>query len=387
MRVAWRHRDRLGDLADWLLVIILAGWALYDVWSSGDRSIDRAAGTALVLAVIIPLAWRRRFPLAVVSVVYASLLVGTVAFDRVGTSFQPVVAAVMALYSLAAYGGGRQQLLGAAGAAAAVGTVQALVALRGDDPGVPGFDLLLVAAFLVGRVRRWQWLDSVRLRGRAAELEREREEKARAAVAEERGRIARELHDLVAHAASVIVVQARAGRRALPDEPHLARESFDAIEATGRQALEEMRRLVGLLRKDDEELALAPQPSLRHLDSLLAHVSEAGLPVQVEIQGEPKQLPPGVDLAAYRIIQEALTNAIKHAGPASAQVVLRYHPEELQVEIVDTGAGVGAEDGAGHGLVGMRERVSLYGGQLEAGRRDGEGFAVRARLPLGSTRP
>jgi signal transduction histidine kinase len=147
-----------------------------------------------------------------------------------------------------------------------------------------------------------------------------------------------------------------------------------------------MRRLLGMLRRDDEEIALAPRPSLRNLAALAAQVEEAGLPVDLSVEGEPIELPPGVDLSAYRIVQEALTNALKHAGPATARVVVRYRKNDLELEIADTGPGADATDGEGHGLLGMRERVSLYGGKIEAGPRDGGGFAVRARLPLDSER-
>lgn len=218
------------------------------------------------------------------------------------------------------------------------------------------------------------------------DLEQEREEKARAAVAEERARIARELHDVVAHAISVIVLQARGGRRSLATDPADARAALDTIEEVGTQALAEMRRLLGMLRRDDAEIARAPQPSLRYLDTLAAQMREAGLPVDLAVEGEPIELPPGVDLSAYRIVQEALTNALKHAGPATARVVVRYGRDDLELEIADSGPGAAASNGEGHGLVGMRERVSLYGGRLEAGPRDGGGFAVSARLPLDSSR-
>jgi signal transduction histidine kinase len=161
---------------------------------------------------------------------------------------------------------------------------------------------------------------------------------------------------------------------------------LDTIEATGSAALAEMRRLLGMLRRDDDEIVLAPQPSLRHLDALAAQIREAGLPVELSVEGDPVDLPPGIDLSAYRIVQEALTNALKHAGPATARVVVRYGENDLELEVADTGVGAGQGDGAGQGLVGMHERVSLYGGKIEAGPRDGGGFAVRARLPLDSER-
>jgi signal transduction histidine kinase len=248
------------------------------------------------------------------------------------------------------------------------------------------FALVVGGPWAAGRAIRYRRLSERRLERRATTAEREREERARAAVAEERTRIARELHDVVAHAISIIVVQARGGRRSLDDEPEEAREAFDAIEATGAQALDEMRRLLGLLRRDDAEFALAPQPSLASLPALAAQVSEAGLPVEVSIEGERRELPPGVDLSAFRIVQEALTNALKHAGPATARVLVRYGSDELELEILDTGAGAAASDDGGHGLVGMRERATLYGGEVTTGRRSSGGFGVRVRLPLPADR-
>jgi signal transduction histidine kinase len=267
----------------------------------------------------------------------------------------------------------------------------AVGALAGDpegaDLGSYVFFLLLVGGpWLAGRAIRHRRLSERSLEARAVAAEREREERARAAVAEERVRIARELHDVVAHALSVIVVQARGGRRSIAGQPEEAREAFDSIEATGREALAEMRRLLGMLRRDDEALALSPQPSLRYLDALVAQVSEAGLPVELSVEGQAADLPPGIDLSAYRIVQEALTNAVKHAGAATARVVVRYGEHDLELEIADTGIGAATNDGEGHGLAGMRERVSLYGGKIEAGPRAGGGFAVRARLPLDSDR-
>jgi signal transduction histidine kinase len=183
-----------------------------------------------------------------------------------------------------------------------------------------------------------------------------------------------------------MVLQARGGRRVLQAEPAEAREAFTAIERTGHQALEEMRRLLGMLRRSDEELALTPQPSVKELHRLVEQVQAAGLPVHVAVEGEPRELPPGVDLSAYRIVQEALTNALKHAGPARARVLLRYRADDLEVEIADDGPGTGDGSGSGQGLIGMRERVSVYGGELEAERRPEGGFVLRARLPLGSGR-
>jgi signal transduction histidine kinase len=192
--------------------------------------------------------------------------------------------------------------------------------------------------------------------------------------------------DVVAHSISVIVLQARGGFRALETEPADAREAFANIERTGHQALGEMRRLLGILRRGDEELALAPQPSLGELDTLLEQVRDAGLPVHVTIEGDVRDLPPGVDLSAYRIVQEALTNALRHAGPARARVLLRYRADDLEIEITDDGPGTGDGASPGQGLIGMRERVSVYGGELQAGPRPGGGYTLRARLPLAPAR-
>ena len=184
-----------------------------------------------------------------------------------------------------------------------------------------------------------------------------------------------------------MVLQARGGRRMLADSPDETRAALDAIEHSGEQALTEMRRPLGMLRRDDEEFALAPQPSLGRIDErAAAALTATGLPVEITVEGEAVELPPGIDVTAYRIVQEALTNALKHAGPARAHVFLRYRENELELEILDDGAGATTVSGSGFGLEGMRERVEVYGGELESGRRPEGGYALRARLPLGSSR-
>ena len=239
---------------------------------------------------------------------------------------------------------------------------------------------------LVRGAVRGRQLRADALAARAELLEREHELRAHEAVAEERARIARELHDLVAHNVSVMVVQAGAERHALGPEQESTREALASIEQAGRQALVEARRLLGMLRRKDDGSELEPQPSVDHIDVLVEQIERAGLPVTLAVEGERAPLPAGVDLCAYRIVQEGLTNALKHAGPAHAEVVLRYAPRALDVEVRDDGRGPahvnGDGDGAGHGLIGMRERVALYGGALETGARDGGGFAIHAHLPL-----
>jgi signal transduction histidine kinase len=201
-------------------------------------------------------------------------------------------------------------------------------------------------------------------------------------VSDERARIARELHDVVGHSVSVMTVQASAVRRLLRPHQERQREALLVVEQTGREALAEMRRMVGVLRRPEEGPALAPQPSLEHADKLVEHAREAGLQVELSIEGTPEQLPAGLDLTAYRLVQEGLTNALKHAQASHAEVVVQYGEGFVEVTVSDDGHGVGSGDGGGHGLVGMRERVSVYGGELEAGPRAGGGYRLRARLPL-----
>jgi signal transduction histidine kinase len=379
---------------DWVLALVLAVLFQIEVWTidpshpPGDvgtevfSSTERAVAAAAGLILMLSLAWRRRAPLVVLGVAIATSGVANVV-GVLHEATTPAIALVVAVYTVGRHTSGLRAAVGGLGTAA-------LIAVNVAEQFSLG-DLLLIAmilggAWLAGRAIRYRRERERTLERLTIDLEREREEKARAAVAEERVRIARELHDVVAHAISVIVLQARGGRRSLATDPGETREALDMIEATGSEALAEMRRLLGMLRRDDEEIALAPQPSVRYLDALAAQVREAGLPVDLSVEGEPTELPPGVDLSAYRIVQEALTNALKHAGPATARVVVRYRENDLELEIADTGAGASASDGEGHGLAGMRERVSLYGGKIEAGPRDGGGFAVRARLPLDSDR-
>jgi signal transduction histidine kinase len=217
---------------------------------------------------------------------------------------------------------------------------------------------------------------------RAAQAEREREAAARIAVAEERARIARELHDIVAHAVSVIVLQVGAVRHKLPDGLAEDRDALMGVERAGRRALAEMRLLLAAIRPEGEEVERAPQPGLDGLDSLVEQVGRAGLPVQVHVAGEPFALPRAIDLSAYRIVQEGLTNALKHANASRADVTVRYAPRELELEVRDDGAGHATSDGLGHGLVGVRERVKIYGGEMSAGTSGDGGFLLSTRLPL-----
>jgi signal transduction histidine kinase len=242
------------------------------------------------------------------------------------------------------------------------------------------FSVAWIIGFLLGQ--KFEEADAAK--ERAARLEREREAEARAAVAEERARIARELHDVVGHSVSVMTVQASAVRRLLHDDQEREREALLIVERTGREALAEMRRMVGVLRRPEEAPALAPQPSLEHVERLVEQAREAGLPVELRVLGNAVELPAGVDLTAYRLIQEGLTNALKHARAKHAEVLVNYGDGTIEVTVSDDGQGVGNGDGGGHGLVGMRERVSVYGGELDAGPQPGGGYRLRARLPVTS---
>jgi signal transduction histidine kinase len=231
----------------------------------------------------------------------------------------------------------------------------------------------------LGRFIRHRTELNERLRLKAERLRQDRAAQAERAAAEERTRIAGELHDVVAHAMSAMVVQASGARRLAEKDPERARDAFGAVETTGREALTEIRRLLGVLRRGDEEIALAPQPSLRHLGALVARTRAGGLPVGLEVEGEERPLPAGVDLTAYRLVQEALSGAVAQGAAGSAEVVVRYRPDGLEVEVLDDGD----EGGDERALPGVRERVALYGGQLQARRRRNGGHAVRARLPVG----
>ena len=326
---------------------------------------------AFVPAATLPLAWRRRAPLLVLAVVAGAVLAQAVAAEPAVT-FGEFLAMMLATYSVAAHGSRYEAALGGAAVAVAVAAHTALQPDRTSDFEWVYEAVYFGGAFVLGRV----------VRNRAARHARERDERASAAAAEERARMARDLHDVIAHSVGVMVVQAGAARVALGDGDSHARSALEQVEDTGRQALAELRRLLGILRTDDGAAARAPQPSLAGIGALVEQVRAAGLPVELTLEGERRSVPPGVELAAYRIVQEALTNALKHAGPAKASVRIAFTPRALELEIADDGAGAPSPDGGGHGLAGMRERAALYGGQVEAGVIPGGGFRVRARLPV-----
>ena len=247
--------------------------------------------------------------------------------------------------------------------------------------------LLFAVAWLAGFALRDRAARAEAAEARAVQAERDRETAARVAVAEERARIARELHDVVAHAVSLMVLQVGAVRHKMPESAAQDHDALQNVEQVGRAALAEMRSLLGAMRRDGEPVDLAPQPGLGDLDALLADVRAAGLPVRMHVEGQPRALPRAIDLSAYRIVQEGLTNSLKHAQARQADVAVRYGANDVQVEVVDDGRGPSTEDGLGHGLIGIRERVKIYGGDLKVGAAGGGGFVLKARLPLNGHTP
>jgi signal transduction histidine kinase len=324
----------------------------------------------LVMAATVAL--RRRYPVA--SGIVATSLANLVALAWAPpSSVSYGIAWMCSLYALTAWA--RPRLFVAGAAAVALPTLSAAALGHGPNGEVQFTVVTLVVMILVRRVLG----DRER---RAQMAERERDLVAREAVVEERARIARELHDVIAHHVSMIVVQAGAERRVLGDANSSTREVLETVEQSGRSALTEMRRLLGMLRGDASE-PLTPQPGLGDVPTLVGQLRDAGLTVELSIDGERRELPVGIELSAYRIVQEALTNALKHAGDARATVHVRYAPDSLELEIADDGAGGSTRaSGGGHGLVGMRERVALYGGRFDASRDPSGGFAVRVVLPV-----
>jgi signal transduction histidine kinase len=379
--VNWRAVGRHGEV---LVALVAAVLFVVQTFTQAGFAGDRPAALAIAGGFCVALTFVRRAPLVP--------LIAGAALMAASNKWAPALAntgTFFLAYVLASYMAGRH--LRGRSLIAAVAVLTIAFPLAAIEPGQPFsvsdgafIAVALAGPFIGGYVIRRRHEMERSLRGRAAQLEAERDLRAREAVAEERVRIARELHDVVAHAISVMVLLARGGRHRLPAGADETREALDEIERTAEDALSEMRRLLGMLRRPDDDAELAPQPGLRDIEKLAASVSATGLPVDVSVEGAPRELPAGVEVSAYRIVQEALTNALKHAGPANAHVTVRYMPAEVELEIVDDGTGSANGGGTGQGLAGLRERVAIYGGELTAGRRPEGGFAVRARLPVKS---
>jgi signal transduction histidine kinase len=322
---------------------------------------------------------RRRLP--VVAPLVGMLLFS--AFPAMGDQYtenlvSPFFVALFLIYGIGRHLEGRTVVLVTA-CAAVLMTIFTVVEQTDDTIGnyVLSIGALVVAPVVIGRVIRNRAQLNQALREKAERLEHERADRAAAAALEERTRIAGELHDVVAHALSAMVVQASGARRLAERDPQRAAAAFQAVETSGREALTEIRRLLGVLRRDDEELALAPQPSLRHVNTLVKRLEAAGLPVAIDVEGDQRDLPIGIDLTAYRVVQEALGGALEHGHAGRAEVKLRYGADHVELVVADDG------DAPDRPLLGIRERVTLSGGQLRAGARRDGGHVVRARLPLG----
>jgi signal transduction histidine kinase len=380
------HR-RFPVAADATLALALLVASLADQLKAGPGSGwggPRAVQVVLAFAISVPFLWRRTHAPAVVAVVAIASFVCVGFVEPRQAAFEPFLALVLAFYAVGAHTEERRALatlLIAVPTGVVAGVAAASFGWSTTGNSLPTV-VWVTTAWIVGRIiRSWRGR-AVALQHANRILEEQRELQAQAAVAVERGRIARELHDVIAHNVSMMVVQAGAAARVLEGEQPNVRAALDAIETSGRETVDEMRRLLGVLRRAEDGQALTPQPGLAGLAALVAQVQEAGLPVDLQIEGTPAPLPPGLDLSAYRIVQEGLTNALKHAGPARAALRVTYAPDTVEIEIRDDGAGGGAGGGTGHGLVGMRERVALWGGKLQVGPERG-GWVVRASLPLG----
>ena len=379
-RVRWRPRSRLGGgprlalLGDAVLALALAAVAVTAVATRAGVP-HQTVMIVLALAQALPLAFRRQQPQWVLAVVVAA---STAAAITGGTLIEPL-SLLAALYTVA----GRCSRPAARRAGAAAAVMLAWPLLRDSNGN------LLPAVFKLGFLAVG-WVFGAylgELHARAAGNRREQQLHSARAVAEEQARVGRELHDIIAHTLSVVVVQAAAAGDVFDASPDRARQALASIETAGRQALSELRRVLGTVRPRPEESSqLTPQPGLSQLDQLIGQVRSTGLAVTLQVEGASAGLPAGIDLSAYRIIQEALTNTIKHAQATTAEVAIRYRPRELILDIVDNGhSGTpGADPGSGpsHGLIGMRERAAINGGELTAGPQPGGGFAVHARFPL-----
>jgi signal transduction histidine kinase len=367
--MVWNWLRRHPKLLDVVVVLALAGGYV----GNAAHTRDWHGHVPLAVLEVGPLLLRRRFPLAVLAAVTAatalSMLVYSVEFP---------FATAAAVYTIAAHRDRRTSLV-ASGASAAV--LLSSAASTGATSRLIPLALALGAAWVLGDNLGTRRAYTRALEERAERLEREQEAERARAVAEEQARIARELHDVIAHSVSVMVVQAAAANDVFDSQPRRAREALQAIETSGRAALGELRRMLGVVRGPGDA-NYAPQPGIDRIDDLVGDVRAAGLDVTMSIEGAPRDVPAGIDLSVYRVVQEALTNTLKHAQATRADVTLRYGVRALDVEVRDDGKGGTNGDGGGHGLTGMRERVAIFGGSLDAGPASQGGFSVVASFPL-----
>jgi signal transduction histidine kinase len=373
MLVGVARRLQIGWL-DVLMAVALSILAIVEGPGRGGQDFSPA-----VLLCTLPLVVRRRWPIPVLALALVGFTIARDASNLAALAGGMIAAVSVGLDA-------RHPLLGAAAVLGVAGAI-AIEFGGGVDTQlpIPAFltpFLLIGSAFLAGRAIASRQVQVIQERERANQLERERELAVKAASESERRHIARELHDVVAHSVSVMVVQAGAARHVLDDKPQAARESLLAVERSGHEAMTELRRLLGVLNDNGAAAPLAPQPGIDRLDGLVASVREAGLPVALRVEGDRRPLPAGVDVAAYRIVQEALTNALKYAGGAPTEAVIRFLPEAIEIEVNDEGVIHVPADGIGRGLTGMRERVAVFGGTIETGKRADGGYAVHAHLPI-----
>ena len=376
-------RSWLAYRTDALVTAVLVGFGLLEVWVPDYApGVEPTPGpklglTAVILLCTAPVLVRRKTPLVALTLVLA----GMAAQGRLTAPIEglaELAAMLLCTFALGRYGDRTNTILGAVLAAVLLG-------IAGENAGDWTFSgLLLSGGYLAGLAVRRLQRESDGLRVRTRQLAQERDERARSAAADERRRIARELHDIVAHSVSTMVIQAQAGSALLADAPDRARLAFDSIESGGRQALTELRNLLGMLREVSDDEALEPQPTLDRLDEMVGNARRTGLDVDLHIDGHVVPLSPGLGLTVYRIVQEGLTNTIKHAGAgARATVRLAFHPDRLEVEISDDGAGgTVPPDSGGNGLRGIADRVEVLGGQIVIGPAEAGGFRVWALLPL-----
>jgi signal transduction histidine kinase len=379
MRVSLPRIDRIR--LDRALAIGLFTMAQFELWSVGSIPGAWWLGLAATATGTLPVAVRRARPLLAVALVTGTIVTLNLAAGP-PSSVAFMAAWICTLYGLAVWGDRNDFVIGSA--ALLVGVAGASIQ---EDAGIAGIlafaGIPLFAMVVARRVVRERDARADALTARAEVLERDQELRIREAAELERATVARELHDVVAHKVSVMVVQAGAERSILDPAATSTEETLRTIEATGREALVELRRLLGVLRSGESQ-PLAPQPTLADVDALVAQVRDTGLDVELRIEGEPRRLAPGVELSAFRIVQESLTNVLKHAGGAHAFVALRFEATELEIEVRDEGGSTGAPGpGTGHGLLGIRERVALLGGRVHAG-PTADGYAVRAWLPAGT---
>ncbi len=389
-RSSSRSRGWLAGLSplaqDALLAAALSAFTQYELWIGRDEVegsllLQRAAFAAMT----VPVAARRVAPLPAICIVAAALAVQTI-FGGDAPVVGGFLAMIIVTHSVATHEDRRRAVAGLVIMLAAVETYPIVNQEDIQLADEIGNAALFVVVWGLARAVRNRQHRADELEDRATRLEREQEAQRQQAIAEERARIARELHDIVAHGVSLMVLQAGGARQLLADGNQRVRDSLLAVEHAGRQALAEMHRLLGVLRSDSSGLPAPAPAGLAQVDGLIEQMHAAGLPVQVTVEGAPRQLPQSVDLSAYRIVQEALTNSLKHAGPAQAQVTIRYADDAIQIEVRDDGRARAKPEGgvSGNGLVGMRERAALFGGSLQAGPRPEGGWLVTAELPAGN---